>query len=65
MGEVKLYVPIGSDARERLDEMARAERRHPSAQAALLLERALRRGGRVVQLRPAPLAIDHSPAVTA
>ncbi|MGD9890114.1 MAG: hypothetical protein AB7R89_11065 [Dehalococcoidia bacterium] len=38
----RIYVPLDADARERLARLARAERRHPSDQAALLIEVALR-----------------------
>jgi hypothetical protein len=40
-----LYVPLGRDLLERLDQVARAERRHPRDQAVGLLGQALRREG--------------------
>jgi len=39
---VSIYVPLRREAKERLIELARAERRRPADQAAILLERALR-----------------------
>jgi hypothetical protein len=36
-----LYVPLERQLRERLDDLARRERRHPRDQAAVLLEEAL------------------------
>lgn len=38
---MKLYVPLRRDEFDRLAELARAERRRPQDQAAVLLEKAL------------------------
>ncbi|MGD9893899.1 MAG: hypothetical protein AB7R89_16270 [Dehalococcoidia bacterium] len=37
----RLYVPLTADARAALVRLARDERRHPSDQAAYIIERAL------------------------
>ncbi len=41
---MRLYVPIGSDLLDRLRRLAIQERRRPSDQAAVIIERALRAG---------------------
>ncbi len=50
----RLTVAIGQDAAERLTDLARAERRDPREQAALLLERALARLSRQTNRRQVP-----------
>jgi hypothetical protein len=47
----KIYVPVADDALSQLGRIARRERRHPSQQAALLLEQAIQQAER--RQRPA------------
>jgi hypothetical protein len=41
----RLYVPLSAEARDRLREIAQREYRHPSDQAAYLLQRLFRSPG--------------------
>lgn len=61
---IRLVVPITIEERDALVQLAYAERRHPRAQAALILRQSLERAGYLQPQRP-PLAANDERKETA